>query len=110
MASVWVGGGDGRRPLGWILGLSFLLARRGMLHRFITECSSIDHTLKPRVAVSTQYQGVVSMPGPNDPHDPHFQHPPGSNPGFGWALLNAERMAQQQQAIEAATQQVAMAQ
>ena len=50
------------------------------------------------------------MPGPNDPHDPHFQHPPGSDSGFGWAILNAERMAEQQQAIQAATQQVAMAQ
>jgi hypothetical protein len=44
------------------------------------------------------------MPDPHDDHD----HP-GYTPGMGW-LLNAERMAQQQQAIQAATQQVAMAQ
>ena len=47
------------------------------------------------------------MPGPNDPHDGHDH--PDYNPGMGW-LLNAERLAQQQQAIQAATQQVAMAQ
>ena len=48
------------------------------------------------------------MPGPNDPHD-HDQHS-GFNSGMGWALLNAERLAEQQRAIQAAQTQAILAQ
>jgi len=48
------------------------------------------------------------MPGPNEPQD--FQRRPGFAGNIGWELLNAERVAQQQQAIQAATTQAAIAQ